>query len=231
VLSEPGETFFSYTYPRRSFSLLHSCLGITVKVFSCDLFTNDILCLFVGPQSQKDRLAQLVVVRPLGKFDQGDKHRFKPLAPFHDRWRNLEAPSAFGFFWQIYKRTGRHPVLLKLCIETRQELVGKTSADSAGGHKPGPVLGSQRAGNQSIAGFGCLLVVPFLKRSSKSRTNRRDFFSPYWGSSLSGWVLPRIVLTKCTKFQMCSSDSTLPNAGIPLKRIPFFTIRNNSGSE
>ena len=26
---------------------------------------------------------------------------------------------------------------------------------------------------------------------------------------------------------MCSSDSTLPKAGIPLRRIPFFTIQNS----
>ncbi len=30
---------------------------------------------------------------------------------------------------------------------------------------------------------------------------------------------------------MCSSDSTLPKAGIPLRRIPFFTIQNTSRSE
>src|SRR5262249_18997527 len=66
----------------------------------------------------------------------------------------------------------------------------------------------------------------FPKRSSESRTNRRDFLSSYWGASLFGWASPRIVL-----FQMCSSDSTFPKPGIPLRRIPFFTIQNNSRSE
>jgi hypothetical protein len=39
----------------------------------------------------------------------------------------------------------------------------------------------------------------------------------------SSYVVPR--------FQMCSSDSTFPNPGIPLRRISFFTIQNNSRSE
>src|SRR5260370_3484377 len=39
------------------------------------------------------------------------------------------------------------------------------------------------------------------------------------------------VLTKCTKFQICSSDSTLPKAAMPLRRTPFFTIQKSSRSE
>jgi hypothetical protein len=37
-----------------------------------DLFANDILCLFVRPQPEEDRLSQLSVVGPLGKLDMGD---------------------------------------------------------------------------------------------------------------------------------------------------------------
>ena len=48
------------------------------------LFANDILRLFVSSQPQEDRLAELVVVRPLGKFDLGDKNGFNPLAGSHD---------------------------------------------------------------------------------------------------------------------------------------------------
>ncbi len=47
-------------------------------------FTNHIFCLFVGPQSQEDRLTQLVIERPLRKLDLGDQYRLNPLATFHD---------------------------------------------------------------------------------------------------------------------------------------------------
>jgi hypothetical protein len=77
----------------------------------------------------------MAVVCPLGKFDLGNQHGFEPLAPFHHRWRNPEAPSAFSFFWQIYKRTGRCPQLLELRIEIRQDLIRKISTDSAGEHE------------------------------------------------------------------------------------------------
>ena len=46
-----------------------------------------------------------------------------------------------------------------------------------------------------------------------------------------GLALAGRVRTKCTKSQMCSLDSTLPNAGMPLKRMPFFTIQKSSRSE
>jgi hypothetical protein len=48
-------------------------------------FTNHILCLFVGPQSQEDRLTQLVIECPLGKLDLSDEYGSDPLATFHDR--------------------------------------------------------------------------------------------------------------------------------------------------
>jgi excisionase family DNA binding protein len=41
---------------------------------------------------------------------------------------------------------------------------------------------------------------------------------------------PGSVLIYLTKSQICSSDSTFPNPGIPLNRIPFFTIQKSSGS-
>src|SRR5262245_59689894 len=59
------------------------------------LLTNDGLCLLVSPQPQENRLAKLVVVRPLGKLDLGDQHGFNPVAAFHHRGRYPETPSAF----------------------------------------------------------------------------------------------------------------------------------------
>ena len=43
-----------------------------------NLFANDILCLFIGSQSQEDRLTKLVVVCSFGKLALGDKHGFNP---------------------------------------------------------------------------------------------------------------------------------------------------------
>ena len=86
--------------------------------------------------SQEDWLTELVVMCPLGKFDLGNPDGFDPVAAFHDRRCNPEAPSPPCFLRQIYKRTRRHPEFLKLRIEIRQDLVRKTSADSAGEHEP-----------------------------------------------------------------------------------------------
>jgi hypothetical protein len=87
-------------------------------------------------RSQEDWLTKLVIVRPLGKLDLGDKYGFNPLATLHDRGRNAKTPSASAFLQQIYKGTRGHLEFLKLRIEIRQELVRKTSADSAGEQKP-----------------------------------------------------------------------------------------------
>ena len=68
-----------------------------MEVLSGDLFTNDILWLFVSSQSQKDRLAQLAIVGPLGKLDLGDQHGFEPVAALHDRRSYPESPTPLVF--------------------------------------------------------------------------------------------------------------------------------------
>ena len=50
------------------------------------LFSNDVFCLLVGSQAQKDRLTQLIIMGPLGELDLGDQHWIKPMAAF-DRQR------------------------------------------------------------------------------------------------------------------------------------------------
>jgi hypothetical protein len=67
------------------------------------LLTNDILGLFVGPQSEKDRLTKLVVLRPLRKLDLGDQYRFDPVAAFHDCGSDTLALSPSPFLRQAYK--------------------------------------------------------------------------------------------------------------------------------
>ena len=49
---------------------------------SRDLFTNDIVCLFIGSQPEEHRLTKLAVKRPLGKLDLGNQYGFDPLASF-----------------------------------------------------------------------------------------------------------------------------------------------------
>ena len=100
------------------------------------LFANDVFRLLIGSQPEKDRLTKLVIVSPLGKLDLGDKCRADPLARLRDRRRNPETPSAFALLRQIYKGARLHPELLKLRIQIRQDLVRKTSADSAGEYEP-----------------------------------------------------------------------------------------------
>jgi len=58
------------------------------------LFANDILCLFVRPQPEEDRLTKL---GPLGKLDLGDQYRFDPVAAFHHRLSNPKTPAALAF--------------------------------------------------------------------------------------------------------------------------------------
>ena len=53
------------------------------------LFANDILCLFVSPQPEEDRLTKLVVECPHRKLDLGDQHGLEPLAALHHRRRYL----------------------------------------------------------------------------------------------------------------------------------------------
>jgi hypothetical protein len=78
------------------------------------LFANDILRLFVSSQPQEDRLAELVIQCPLGKFDLGDQHSFDPLAAFHDGRGNPQAPHAFAFLRQVDEWTGGLPDLFVL---------------------------------------------------------------------------------------------------------------------
>ena len=68
------------------------------------LLANDILRLFVRPQPQEDRLAELVIQCPLGELDLGDQHGFKPMAALHHCRRNPHAPTPSRFLRQIYKR-------------------------------------------------------------------------------------------------------------------------------
>jgi hypothetical protein len=51
-------------------------------------FANHIFRLLVGAQSQEERLPKLVIMGPLGTLDLGNQHWVKPVAAFHDRWRN-----------------------------------------------------------------------------------------------------------------------------------------------
>ena len=73
------------------------------------LFTNDILCLFVSSQPQEDGLTKLIVAGPLGKLDLGDQYRLNPFAPLHDRGGYTQSPSPRPFFGQINKGTRRAP--------------------------------------------------------------------------------------------------------------------------
>ena len=66
-----------------------------LKVTAIVLVANDIFRLFISSRSQEDRLTELVVMCPLGKFDLGNPDGFDPVAAFHDRRCNPEAPSAF----------------------------------------------------------------------------------------------------------------------------------------
>ena len=64
---------------RSSFQLIRRALIARRR-----LLANDFLCFFVRPQPEKHRLAQLVIMSPLGELDLGDKHGFYPLATFND---------------------------------------------------------------------------------------------------------------------------------------------------
>jgi hypothetical protein len=57
-------------------------LGAAVQTFR--LFRHHILCLFVSPQTEKNRLTKLVVERPLRKLELGNQNRLDPLAALHD---------------------------------------------------------------------------------------------------------------------------------------------------
>src|SRR5262249_42677338 len=81
--------------------------------------------------------------------------RFKPVTALHDYRGDAQAHMPLDFLWQIYKRTRRHFQFLKLRIEIRQDLVRKTSADSAGEHEPVRTLVADQQGTKVFsASFG-----------------------------------------------------------------------------
>ena len=96
------------------------------------LFTNHVLCHFVSPQSEKDRLTRLVVVRPLRELDLSDQHRLDPVASFHDCRGDALTPPALSFLWQVSKGASLACELLHAGVEARQRFFGEASADSAG---------------------------------------------------------------------------------------------------
>jgi len=118
-------------------------------------FTNDILSLFVGSQPKKHRLAQLVIMSPLGKLDLGNQHRFDPLAALHDDRCNPQAPPAFGFLGQVNEGTGGTSKFLQLCVDVRQKFLRKAAHNSAGEQKPSRTLVADEEGAKvSPAAFG-----------------------------------------------------------------------------
>jgi hypothetical protein len=82
---------------------------------SRDLFPNNILSRFISPESQKDWLTQLAVFGPLSKLDLTDQNRFDPVAAFHDRERNPQAPSASAFLRQVHRAAEPQPVASRQC--------------------------------------------------------------------------------------------------------------------
>jgi hypothetical protein len=105
-------------------------------VQTIQLFTNDILCLFVGPQSEKDRLTKLVILRPLRELDLGDQYRFNPVATFHDCGRDALAPSTSFLLREVYKGASRAFEFLQAGVEVRQNLFGKSGSHSAAKSSP-----------------------------------------------------------------------------------------------
>ncbi|MGA8657156.1 MAG: hypothetical protein WB586_13505 [Chthoniobacterales bacterium] len=119
------------------------------------LFTNDVLCLIVGSQSQEDRLTQLFVAGPLGELDLGYQHRLDPHTVFHNRRRDPLAPAPWSFLWQFYKRAWLAFDLLHALVQLRQDPFGEAGADSAGEKKPSrTVLTDQRSAEVFAAAFG-----------------------------------------------------------------------------
>jgi hypothetical protein len=91
------------------------------------LFANDSLWVFVSPQSEEHRLTQLVVVRPLGKFNLSDEYGFDPLATFHDRRCDPLAPTPSRFLRQVDKEAARTFEFLQVRVDARKKFLGKAA--------------------------------------------------------------------------------------------------------
>ena len=132
------------------------------------------------------------------------------------------APSTLGFFRQVDKGAGGTSELLQLCVDTCQELFGKARADSACEQKSLRTLVADEQGAKVFLipsweritaddeflrlreeGFAGLTRRRFSQAEFKITDKQKRFFSPYWGGSLSGWVLPRIVLKLCASMFTC----------------------------
>jgi hypothetical protein len=118
------------------------------------LFAHYILGLFVGPQSEEDRLTELIVARPLRELDLGDQYRFDPMATLHNGGRDALAPSASLFLRQIYKRASCAFELLQAGVEIRQNLFGKPSSDSPGKEQPLRAAWAKKASVVLCSKFG-----------------------------------------------------------------------------
>ena len=122
-----------------------------MEVLSGDLFTNDILWLFVSSQSQKDRLAQLAIVvlsvnlTWATSTDLSQWERFMTAGVIPSPQRHS------CFLRQVDEWAGGMSDLLQLRIDARQKFFGKARANSAGEHEPVRTCCSRPAANRSIS--------------------------------------------------------------------------------
>jgi hypothetical protein len=114
-------------------------LALSTNIPDLGLFPNSILRCFVSPQSEKNRLTQLVVAGPLGKLDLRDQYWFDPDAPFHDFCSDAPAPSAFAFLRQICEWADLTDDLLQAAVQCLQSF----------SEKPVPTLPANRSSSLS----------------------------------------------------------------------------------
>src|SRR5436305_1040214 len=103
------------------------------------LLPNHFARIFVLTQSQKYRLAQLSITRPLGKLDLANKLRVYPAVSPHFARRDSLHPFAVLFRGQISKRTSASFIRTHLFVQSAEQFGIETGADLAG-KKQSPLI-------------------------------------------------------------------------------------------
>ena len=119
------------------------------------LLANDLLCVLIASEPEKDRLPKLIAICPLGKFDLGDRHRLDPGTALHDRGGDSQSPSSGFSFWQIHKGSSRKPDLLQTAVQHCQGFFRETGPDPAREQEPVlAVVADQQSSEVFAAAFG-----------------------------------------------------------------------------
>ena len=99
------------------------------------LLPNHFVRILVFPDSEKDRLTETVIPRPLREFYLADHRRFDPMTTLHFGSGQPLVPTAPTSCREVEKGTLFNPDFVQLRKETAKKLFAEAGSDSAGKFK------------------------------------------------------------------------------------------------